>query len=280
MKARRFLPCARGVVPLRSANAVGWSPTADEGTWRCLLVALCRSTAEVSVGRQAVTRSHPDHRPPLRAFRIGLEAGGGGSRRRLLGHGRLRHRGRGLDVTLQRCRRENDGDDGGDGRMAFLLSISMAIGSTRHAAARWTTVVVVARIVTDGGSPVWHRWTAACMCRKMDGAPMDDGMVTPGRTTDGRSDRRWIALAEDGRASVIARASDPSEDDIAAAEDSLRRHGLSGWLAIMSSSQYVETMPTVMEVRPLASPGTTFAAAAEKMMAAMIEKRRRSRIIL
>jgi hypothetical protein len=51
----------------------------------------------------------------------------------------------------------------------------------------------------------------------------------PGRTPDGRSDRRWAVLAESGEWVTITRARDPSEEDIRRAEDNLRRLGAAGW---------------------------------------------------
>jgi hypothetical protein len=85
----------------------------------------------------------------------------------------------------------------------------------------------------------------------------------PGRQADGSSDRRWIVLTEDGRYATLGRARDPSDDDVSQAEDSLRRQGAAGWLAVMSGSAYAPELPTVIEVRPLADPTRTFAEAAE-----------------
>ncbi len=87
-----------------------------------------------------------------------------------------------------------------------------------------------------------------------DGAMRAAGRRPPDRQEDGSSDRRWVIVAEDGRYSTIGRASDPTDAEIGEAEDALRRQGLSGWLAVMSGSAYGSKVPSLMAVRPLASP--------------------------
>ncbi|MGG5890707.1 hypothetical protein ACLF3G_26790 [Falsiroseomonas sp. HC035] len=66
-------------------------------------------------------------------------------------------------------------------------------------------------------------------------------------------------LGIDGRYVTLGRASDPSEDEVRGAEDALRAQGLAGWLAIMEGNPYVGVLPSLMEVRPLASPSVPFA---------------------
>ncbi|MGH7085071.1 MAG: hypothetical protein ACREFN_08795, partial [Acetobacteraceae bacterium] len=78
------------------------------------------------------------------------------------------------------------------------------------------------------------------------------------RRSDGTSDRRWVVLGEDGRYGTLGRATDPSEQEVAGVEESLRARGLSGWLAIMSSSPYSHRRPELLMVRPLAAPRGTF----------------------
>jgi hypothetical protein len=70
-------------------------------------------------------------------------------------------------------------------------------------------------------------------------------------------------LGEDGRYVTIGRANDPSDDVILTAESALRAQGVSGWLAIMSGSEYGPEIPALLEVRPLAGPRAPFSAAAE-----------------
>ena len=74
------------------------------------------------------------------------------------------------------------------------------------------------------------------------------------RQGDGSSDRRWVIVSEDGRYTTIGRASDPTEAQIREAEEALRRQGLAGWLAVMSGSAHGTNVPSLMAVRPLASP--------------------------
>jgi hypothetical protein len=74
------------------------------------------------------------------------------------------------------------------------------------------------------------------------------------RQEDSSSDRRWVIVSEDGRYTTIGRASDPTDAQIRDAEDALRRQGLAGWLAVMSGSAYGTKVPSLMAVRPLASP--------------------------
>jgi len=77
----------------------------------------------------------------------------------------------------------------------------------------------------------------------------------------------------DGRYVTLGRHSDPTEDEILAAEDSLRAQGLAGYLALMEGNPWVGPLPRLMEVRRLADPAGPFAEAA----AAFIDGIRRSR---
>ncbi len=86
-------------------------------------------------------------------------------------------------------------------------------------------------------------------------------------------ERRWVVVAPDGRYVTLGRHSDPSEEEIAAAEQALRSQNLSGWLAIMEGNPWVGNAPRLLEVRPLACPATAFAAAADACVAAILVKR-------
>lgn len=88
-----------------------------------------------------------------------------------------------------------------------------------------------------------------------------------------KRERRWIVVAPDGRYVTLGRHSDPTEAEILAAEDGLRRQGLSGWLAVMEGSPYVGPAPQLMEVRPLASPGGSFADAAAATISGILTRR-------
>lgn len=79
--------------------------------------------------------------------------------------------------------------------------------------------------------------------------------------------------APDGRYVTLGRESDPSEEEIRAAEEALRAQGLAGYLAVMEGNPWVGPMPQLMEVRPLADPSGPFSEAA----AACVEGIRRSR---
>jgi hypothetical protein len=93
------------------------------------------------------------------------------------------------------------------------------------------------------------------------------------RQEDGSSDRRWVIVSEDGRYTTIGRASDPTDGQIRDAEDALRRQGLAGWLAVMSGSAYGTVVPSLMVVRPLASPTKSWDEVSAACLA-LIEERR------
>ncbi|MFZ0509017.1 MAG: hypothetical protein WBE85_04625 [Methylocella sp.] len=94
-----------------------------------------------------------------------------------------------------------------------------------------------------------------------------------GRQEDGSSDRRWVVVSEDGRYTTIGRASNPTDGQIRDAEDALRRQGLAGWLAIMSWSAYGTKVPSLIEVRPLASPAKSWDEVSAACLAAIEELR-------
>ena len=93
------------------------------------------------------------------------------------------------------------------------------------------------------------------------------------RQEDGSSDRRWVIVSEDGQYTTIGRASDPTDGQIRDAENALRRQGLAGWLAVMSGSAYGTNLPSLMAVRPLASPIKSWNEVSAACLKA-IEKRR------
>lgn len=86
-------------------------------------------------------------------------------------------------------------------------------------------------------------------------------------------EKRWIILGSDGRFVTLGRASDPSADEVAVAEQELRARGLAGWLAVMEGNPYVGPIPNLMEVRPLAEPKTPFAEAATACTHAIAQRR-------
>ncbi len=90
-------------------------------------------------------------------------------------------------------------------------------------------------------------------------------------------ERRWVVVATDGRYVTLGRHSDPSEEEIITAERALLSQNLSGWLAIMEGSPWAGGAPRLLEVKPLASPVTPFADAAEACIAAILAKRAETR---
>jgi hypothetical protein len=92
-----------------------------------------------------------------------------------------------------------------------------------------------------------------------------------GRQTDGASDRRWVVLADDGGYVTLGRARDPSDEEIARAEQQLVSMGRGGWLAIQSHSIYSQVFPGFLEVRRLGEPVITFAEAVEALRSASKE---------
>lgn len=81
--------------------------------------------------------------------------------------------------------------------------------------------------------------------------PLKEGVVLPTTSKNSR-ERRWVVLCVDGRFVTLGCASDPSDEEVRDAEDSLRLGGLASWLAIMEGNPYVGVLPRLMEVRPSA----------------------------
>lgn len=114
---------------------------------------------------------------------------------------------------------------------------------------------------------------ASCVIRH-SGAMRATGRRPADRQEDGSSDRRWVLVAEDGRYSTMGRASNPTDAEVEEAEDALRRQGLSGWLAVMSGSAYGSKVPSLMAVRPLASPTKRWEDASAACLAAIAARRK------
>ena len=86
------------------------------------------------------------------------------------------------------------------------------------------------------------------------------------RQEDGRSDRRWVVVADDGSISTLGRATDPTEDELIRVEEALSSRGGGGWLAVQSHSFHrAPPFPTFAAVRRLGAEGLTF----EDAMAAL-----------
>ncbi len=91
--------------------------------------------------------------------------------------------------------------------------------------------------------------------------------------TERSRERRWVVVEPDGRFVTLGRHSDPSEEEILAAEKALLSQDLSGWLAVMEGNPWVGKVPELLEVRPLGGPTSNFSDAATACLAAILTKR-------
>ena len=84
-------------------------------------------------------------------------------------------------------------------------------------------------------------------------------------------ERRWIVLGTDGRHVTLGWHTDPTEEEVLAAQRSLFANGLAGWLAVMEGDYYTNRgRPGLLMVRPLAAPAVVFADAAAAFEAARV----------
>lgn len=83
---------------------------------------------------------------------------------------------------------------------------------------------------------------------------------------------RWIVLGTDGRHVTLGRHTDPTEEEMAAAEASLAAQGMAGWLVLMKGGYYVQRKPSLMMVRALANPQVPFAQAEATFQALRLER--------
>ncbi|MDD2877451.1 MAG: hypothetical protein PHT60_10800 [Acidiphilium sp.] len=70
----------------------------------------------------------------------------------------------------------------------------------------------------------------------------------------GTNDSSWIIITVNGEHVGLGRNSDPSVDEVAAAEFALVKAGSAGWLAVMRGKYYTSKIVEIMKVRELASP--------------------------
>jgi hypothetical protein len=76
------------------------------------------------------------------------------------------------------------------------------------------------------------------------------------RDTDGTPrEKRWLALASDGRHGWLGRHSDPSENELVNVSRSLSEAGLGAWLCIGEGVYWSSGPYTLLEVRRLAEGG-------------------------
>ncbi len=71
-------------------------------------------------------------------------------------------------------------------------------------------------------------------------------------------EKRWIILTEDGRHGTIGRHTDPTEAEILKHGEALARQGIGGWLAISEGSYYANVAVSLLQVRVLGTPSTTW----------------------
>lgn len=90
--------------------------------------------------------------------------------------------------------------------------------------------------------------------------------MTDSRDTDGtHREKRWLALASDGRHGWLGRHSDPSEDELVNVSRSLSEAGLGAWLCIGEGVYWSSGPYTLLEVRRLA-PGGEFETARDEFV--------------
>lgn len=75
-------------------------------------------------------------------------------------------------------------------------------------------------------------------------------------------ERRWAAIAADGRHSWLGRHSDPSDAELADVAAALERAGTPGWLAVTEGVYYSGNDLGVLLVRPIWGDGDWDAALA------------------
>jgi hypothetical protein len=73
---------------------------------------------------------------------------------------------------------------------------------------------------------------------------------------------RWIVLGTDGRHVTLGLHTDPTQEELAAAEAALAAQGLAGWVVLMKGGCYAQGKPSLMMVRRLANPVRAFEEAA------------------
>jgi hypothetical protein len=80
-----------------------------------------------------------------------------------------------------------------------------------------------------------------------------------GNSMDRTGERRWLVLGEDGRHVWLGRYTDPTPEEIAAAEAALAAQGLAGWLAAMEGDYWRRRARIeLIEVQTLGAPAVAF----------------------
>ena len=69
---------------------------------------------------------------------------------------------------------------------------------------------------------------------------------------------RWVVISEDGRHATRGRHTDPSEEEIKAAEAALAASGIGGWLVVTEGVYYSRDAMSVLQVRTLGTPAASW----------------------
>jgi hypothetical protein len=76
--------------------------------------------------------------------------------------------------------------------------------------------------------------------------------------TEGKRERRWIILGDDGWHVTVGRHTDPSPEEVDRAAEILRQTGAGGWLAVTDGLYYGRGGLSVMMVREIAPSRRTW----------------------
>lgn len=79
-------------------------------------------------------------------------------------------------------------------------------------------------------------------------------------------ERRWVVISEDGRHATLGRHTDPSEDEINAAEAGLTTLGTGGWLVVTEGVYYSRDAMRLLLVRTLGTPTVTWEDASSRFL--------------
>jgi hypothetical protein len=79
-------------------------------------------------------------------------------------------------------------------------------------------------------------------------------------------ERRWVVIVENGGHSTLGRHTDPSEDEIRAAEVAMVAQGVAGWLAVTEGVYYSRDPLSVMQVRVLGAPTADWESSVAKFL--------------
>ena len=73
-----------------------------------------------------------------------------------------------------------------------------------------------------------------------------------------------MVLCEDGRHVWLGRASEPSNEEVTLAERRLTAQNLAGWLSVAEGDYYGTTRMSLLEIRKLGAPASSWDAAVDR----------------